>query len=131
MNKILVTGDIANKLIKLNMNKKNVKVEEDLGFATVGIGTELERRIKIENISAVIIPDKKIIRFVTLENNEGYILSLDNLINPETSFQNWIGEETLGCIISSIFLSQHNKVIDIDSLFLKLPKETQTGFKKR
>jgi len=113
------------------MNKKNVKVEEDLGFATVGIGTELERIIKIENLSAVIIPEKKIIRFVTLENNEGYILSLDNLINPETSFQNWIGEETLGCIISSIFLSQHNKVLDIDSLFLKLPKETQTGFKKR
>ena len=113
------------------MNKKKLKVEEDLGFATVGIGTELERKINIENISAVIIPDKKIIRFVTLENNEGYILSLDNLINPETSFQNWIGHETLGCIISAIFLSQHNKVLDIDSLFLKLPKETQTGFKKR
>jgi hypothetical protein len=113
------------------MNKKNVRVEEDLGFATVGIGTKFERKIKIENISAVIIPEKKIIRFVTLENNEGYILALDNLINPETSFQNWIGEETLGCIISSIFLSQHNKVLDIDSLFLKLPNDTQTGFINR
>jgi hypothetical protein len=113
------------------MSKKNVNVEEDLGFATVGLGTNNERKINIKSLSVVIIPDKKCIRFVTLENNEGYILALDNLINPETSFQNWIGEETLACILSSIFLSQHNKVFDIDSLFLNLPKETQTGFKKR
>lgn len=105
--------------------------KKDLGFATVGVGTPLERKINIENVSAVIIPDKKTIRFAKLENNEGYIIQLENLINPETSFHHWIGEETLGCIISAIFLSQHNKVLDIDSLFLKLPKETQTGFKKR
>lgn len=112
------------------MNKKN-KLEQDLGFAKVGIGTEFERKINIENISAVIIPDKKTIRFAKLENNEGYIIQLENFVNPETSFHHWIGEETLSCIISAIFLSQHNKVLDIDSLFLKLPKETQTGFQKR
>lgn len=108
------------------MSKKN-----DLGFATVGVGTEFERKINIENVSVVIIPDKKTIRFVSLENNEGYILQVENLTNPETSFYHWIGDETLSCIISAIFLSEQNKVLDIDSLFLELPKETQVGFKKR
>jgi len=108
------------------MSKKN-----DLGFATVGVGTELERKINIENVTEVIIPDKKTIRFVGLENNEGYIIELENLTNPETGFYHWIGDETLSCLISAIFLSEQNKVLDIDSLFLKLPKETQVGFTKR
>lgn len=110
------------------MTKK--KSKKDLGFVTIGVGSELERKIKIENVSTIIVPDKKTIRFAKLENEEGYIIQLENLINPETSFHHWIGEETVGCIMAAIFLAQENKAIDINSLFIKLPQYTQTAFQK-
>lgn len=101
---------------------------KDLGFITIGLGTEFERKIKIKNISAVIIPNKKTIRFSVLENNEGYVIQSDNLENPETSFHHWIGQETLACIVSSLFLAQQNNAIDIDYLLNSLPSETECGF---
>ena len=96
----------------------------NVGQLTVATGTPEERVINFKSLSSILFPDRKLIQFAVLENNEGYFISSKNFLNPELDIQNWVGGETLTAIISAILLAQQNNAIDINALFEEFSEET-------
>lgn len=91
--------------------------KEDYGHATVGYGTPKERKIPIIEYLQAEYTDNRIISVSELENNEGFIIAVENIGSSGRSSQKmFLSRESFIGMISTIMLFFTKKDVDFDKL---------------
>jgi hypothetical protein len=92
------------------MKNQDIEIEplerEYFGEATVATGTSFERKIKIISYMQANYKDNRLVSIVELENNEGYMLTVEN---PPSSGRNtqekmWLSKESFIGLIGTAMM---------------------------
>ena len=102
----------------------------DFGCATVGFGTPFERKIKVIDCVQSRFKDNRVITVATLENNEGYILSVENLPSSgrATTQQMWLSEESLTGLMGAVHIFWKQKKMDVLELMKNCVIENEVHY---
>jgi hypothetical protein len=93
-------------------------ITDDYGTATVGYGTSDQREIKVIDFVKARFNDDRLISVCTLENNEGYIVSVENPKSTGRSNQQlFLSSESFSAVFSTMTIFLQCKEFDPTSFF--------------
>lgn len=99
--------------------------KESLGTISVGVGSHEQREVEILNIMQASFKDKRVVSIMQIEENDTYVLSVENYLSSGRAPQStiWLTEESfIGLLITSMaYLAK--KGVDLD----KIIKEAAQG----
>jgi len=93
-------------------------MEEIYGTVTVGAGTSQQKEIGIVDFVQASFKDNRLITVSTLENDEGYLLTIEN---PNSSGRNptqsmWLSKESFMGLVTTSFIFWNCKNENLESL---------------
>jgi len=93
-------------------------MKESYGKVTVGVGSLEQKEINIIDFVQASFKDNRLITISTLENDEGYLLSIEN---PQSSGRNltqnmWLSKESFMGLITTSFIFWNCKNVDLEKL---------------
>lgn len=92
--------------------------KENYGHATVGVGTDQERKVAIESYVRADFIDHRLISVMSLEDGT-FAFSVENPLSTgrATSTTMWLSAESLGGLLFTVFLLLNGKGISVEKLF--------------
>jgi hypothetical protein len=101
------------------------------GKITIGVGSNEQREIGIIDFVQATFKDNRLITILTLENNEGHLLSIENPTSTgRNPIQNmWLSKESFLGLISTAFIYWNGKNEDLEKLMQESVENNVVNYK--
>jgi len=95
--------------------------QNNYGHVTVATGSPNEREIAITDFVQAVFSDNRIVSISTLENDEGYILAVENIKSSgrEATASMWLTEESFMGLTGTAILFWNCKGTDLEKMIEK------------
>lgn len=93
----------------------------DYGYATIAAGSPSERKIAIIDFIQAVFLDNRVVSISSLENNEGYILAVENVKSSgrEPMASMWLSEESFMGLFGAAVIFWNCKGVDLEKMMEK------------